>query len=54
MGIDDVVGVMPVLERHRFEVAGLERYMAACGGPLEQGRAPLRGGLEESPTTPRA
>ena len=28
MGIDDVVGVMPVLESHRFEVVGLERYMA--------------------------
>ena len=29
MGIDDVVGVMPVLERHRFDTAALERYMAA-------------------------
>lgn len=29
MGSDEIVGVMPVLERHQFDVKALERYMAA-------------------------
>ena len=29
MGRDEIVGVMPVLERHQFDIKALERYMAA-------------------------